>query len=158
MTTNLSSNKDISQIATYQSGIAQASAHRILNRITSDFLLQYGLTTMQWFVVGVVYDAGENGIRLSDLMRKLGTTLPYITNTIALLESKGMIKKVSHTGDSRIKLVSIQPDYLEEVKLIEDGLRAHIRQTLYHKDGISRDELQAYIAVLYKIVNNASIS
>ena len=155
MTTHPTPDTDISQIATYQSGIAQASAHRIINRVVSDYLLQYGLTAMQWFVIGLVYDAGENGIRLSDLMRKLGTTLPYITNTIALLESKEMVKKVSHSGDSRIKLVSIDPNYVEEVALIETGLREHLRETLYREDGIDREELQAYIGVLYKIVNNA---
>lgn len=147
------SKKDISQITTYQSGIVQASANRVLNRLKTDFLLQYGLTTMQWFVIGSVYDAGQNGIRISDLMKRLQTTLPYITNTIALLESKGMVQKISHTGDSRIKLVSIPQDKQSLVKEIEKGLREHLKQTLYHKDHITRDELQAYMRVLYKIIS-----
>ena len=146
--------KDLSQITTYQSGVAQASAHRIITRVVSDFLLQYGLTSMQWFIIGHVYDSGANGIRMSDLTRRVQTTLPYITNTINLLESKGVVKKVGHAGDSRIKLVSITEDFKPQVQEIEDGLRDHMRKTLYREDGISREELGDYIAVLYKIVQN----
>jgi DNA-binding MarR family transcriptional regulator len=147
--------KDISQITTYQSGIAQASAHRVINRVVTDFLLQYGLTSMQWFILGHIYDAGESGIRMSDLMRRVHTTLPYITNTVALLESKGTINKIGHEGDSRIKLVKVSASYISTVNEIESGLRDHLRQTLYTEDNIEREELQNYITVLYKIVQNS---
>jgi DNA-binding MarR family transcriptional regulator len=147
---------DISQISTYESGIAQASAHRAINRIVSDHLLHYGLSAMQWFALGTIYDAGDQGMRLSDLSRKLSTTLPYVTNTIALLESKNMVTKVSHAGDSRIKLVAIHPKYKRTVERIERELRDHMRLNLYQNDGISRDELQSYISVLYKIVRHTS--
>lgn len=146
--------KDISQITTYQSGIAQASAHRATNRIVSDYLLEYGLTAMHWFTIGIIYDAGDKGIRLSDLMKKLQTTLPFVTNTIALLESKGFVRKVTHAGDSRIKLVSISPEYKSTVEEIEAGLRNHMRKSLYADSGITRDELQDYIHVLYKIIGH----
>ena len=148
--------KDISQITTYQSGIAQSSAHRAINRIVSDYLLQHDLTPMQWFTIGCVYDAGEQGIRLSDLTRKLSTTLPYVTNTITLLESKGMVRKIAHAGDSRIKLASITTSYLPMVEEIEAGLRDHMRRNLYENDHISRDELQAYVSVLFKIVQHTN--
>lgn len=144
--------KDISQISTYHSGVAQASAHRVINRIVSDFLLQHGLTSMQWFIVGHIYDAGETGLRISDVMNRVHTTLPYITNTVALLESKGIVRKASHSGDSRIKMVSVVPTYYKTFTEIEEGLREHLRITLYREDGISREELSTYINVLYKIV------
>ena len=147
------SQKDLSQITTYQSGIAQASAHRLINRVVTDFLLAYGLSPMQWFAIGMIYDASPAGIRLSDLAKTLDTTLPYITNTIALLESKGVVKKLTHTGDSRIKLVSIVADKETMIQEIESGLRERLRNELYHEDNISREELAAYIHVLYKILN-----
>jgi DNA-binding MarR family transcriptional regulator len=150
------SKKDISQITTYQSGIIQSAAHRAINRIVSDYLLEHGLTAMQWFTIGCIYDDGDKGIRLSDLMKKLQTTLPFVTNTVALLESKGMVRKVAHAGDSRIKLVSITPRYRSKVERIENGLRIHMREVLYVKDDISREELQDYITVLYKIAGHTS--
>ena len=147
---------DISQVATYQSGIIQASAHRVINRLVSDYLLKHGLTAMQWFAIGTIYDAGDQGIRLSDLTRKLSTTLPYVTNMVALLESKGIVRKIAHSGDSRIKLVSIVPKYKRTVDNIERELREHMRENLYEVDGITREELQSYISVLYKIVRRTS--
>lgn len=147
---------DISQVATYQSGIIQASAHRVINRLVSDYLLKHGLTAMQWFAIGTIYDAGDQGIRLSDLTRKLSTTLPYVTNMVALLESKGIVRKIAHSGDSRIKLVSIVPKYKRTVDNIERELRDHMRENLYDMDGITRQELQTYISVLYKIVRRTS--
>src|SRR6476469_2621399 len=155
-TSSESPQNDISQITTYQSGITQAAAHRAINRIVSDYLLEHGLTAMQWFTIGTVYDAGDKGIRLSDLMRKLHTTLPFVTNIIAMLESKGIVQKVAHAGDSRIKLVSVTPSYRSTVQQIEEELRARMRETLYRDDGISREELQDYITVLYKIVDHTS--
>lgn len=146
-------NNDLSQITTYQSGIIQSSAHRVLNRVTTDFLLQYGISSMQWFILGSVYDSGPSGMRISDLMRRVQTTLPYITNTVTLLESKGLVKKIGHTGDSRIKLVSIPASKRKLVEEIEIGLREHLRTTLYDQDHITREELQDYITVIYKIAN-----
>ncbi len=146
-----SEKRDISQITTYQSGIVQSSAHRVLNRVTSDYLLRYGLSSMQWFMIGSIYDAGTSGVRLSDLMRRMNTTLPYITNTISLLESKRIVNKITHSGDSRIKLVSIAPSYISTIGEIEDGLRDHLRAALYKDGHITRDELSAYITVLYKL-------
>ncbi len=147
--------KDISQITTYQSGIAQSTAHRVINRIVSDYLLEYGLTAMHWFTVGIIYDAGEKGIRISDLTKKLQTTTPFVTNTITLLESKGFVQKVAHAGDSRIKLVSITPDFIPTVEEIEKGLREHMRKALYAESSVTREELQAYIHVLYKIIGHS---
>lgn len=143
--------KDLSQITTYQSGVMQSSAHRILGRIKTEFLSQYGLTSMQWFVVGYVYDAGSNGIRLNDLMKALDTTMPFITTIITMLESKNILHKVSDTTDSRVKIAILNPHYQSTVEEIEQGLREELRSRLYREDNISRAELNTYIGVLYKI-------
>lgn len=144
-------NKDISQITTYDSGVMQATAHRILTRIMTEYLSQYGLTSTQWFVVGYVYEAGERGVRLNDLMSTLDTTMPFITTTVNLLESKGFLYKVSDTTDSRVKIARLNPSHAATVEKIEAGLREELRVKLYRQDSVTRDELSAYISVLYKI-------
>lgn len=141
----------LSQQSTYQLGVLQASAHRTTNRVITEYLSQYDLTAMQWFTIGCIYDASDPGIRLSDLTRTLSTTLPYITNTVALLESKGMVRKVTHASDSRIKLVSITPQFLSTVTTIEDDLQAHLHTNLYGNTDISIKEFQEYSSVLTKI-------
>ena len=146
--------KDISQITTYQSGVMQSTAHRILGRIKTQYLAQYTLTAMQWFAIGYIHDAGKAGIRLNDLMKSLDTSMPFITTTINQLELKGIINKISDLKDSRVKIAVLNPDYSDTVTEIEEGLRQELREKLYSESQISRDELTAYIAVLYKIVQS----
>ncbi len=143
--------KDISQITTYQSGVMQSTAHRILGRIKTEYLSQYNLTSMQWFVIGYAYDAGDIGIKLNDLMKQLDTTMPFITTIVNALESKGILYKISDTKDSRVKIAVLNQPYRSTVEEIEEGLREELRARLYREDNISRQELVAYIAVLYKI-------
>ncbi|RWZ78287.1 MAG: MarR family transcriptional regulator [Candidatus Microsaccharimonas sossegonensis] len=150
--TNNYHQKDLAQITTYQSGIAQASAHRIINRVVSDYLLRYDLSAMQWCIIGYIHDAGDTGVTLTELGRVLGTSFPYTTNVITLLESKGVISKKVHVKDSRIKLVTVNKEYEGVVDDIEAGLRDELRKSLYNTDNISREELQTYIRVLYKII------
>lgn len=143
--------KDISQITTYQSGVMQSTAHRILGRIKTEYLSQFNITSMQWFVIGYAYDAGDTGIKLNDLMKQLDTTMPFITTIVNALESKGIIHKISDTKDSRVKIAVLNQSYRSTVEEIEEGLREELRMRLYREDNISRQELAAYIAVLYKI-------
>ena len=143
--------KDISQITTYESGVMQSTAHRVLTRIQSDFLSQYELTSTQWFVIGYLYNAGPDGARLNDLMNILDTTMPFITNTVNFLESKNILSKSSSTDDSRVKIARLNPSYESTVQEIEQGLREELRLRLYREDKISREQLSTYIDVLYKI-------
>ena len=143
--------KDISQISTYESGVMQATANRLLGRINADYLAQYELTPMQWFIIGFAYDAGAEGVRLSDLKQTLDTSMPFITNIVNHLEAKGILEKLTHVDDSRVKIAYLNPKYKKIAEKIESGLRDDLREKLYEASGINRDELSAYIAVLYKI-------
>lgn len=143
--------KDISQITTYESGVVQSAAHRLTMKLKTDYLAQHDITAAQWFVIGFAHEAGDQGIRLNDLMQILGTTMPFITNTVNVLELKGILQKVSDTTDSRIKIAKINPGYRKQVEQIEAGLRDVLRNELYGHDSITREELQNYISVLYKI-------
>ncbi len=140
---------NLAGITTYQSGIAQASAFRIVKKHTAFALREYGLTSMQWFTIGAVLDSGKDGIRLSDLARKLDTTLAYMTTTVNLLESRSILNKKAHAKDARTKLITVKPSYVSTCSEIEEHLRKELRKLLY--GNISPDELTTYIKVLYKI-------
>ncbi|HSH55298.1 MAG TPA: MarR family transcriptional regulator [Candidatus Limnocylindrales bacterium] len=140
---------DISKITTYQSGVVQASAFRNLNKHFSTLLKEHDLTCMQWFVVGTILDAGEAGIKLTDLAHSLQTGLPFITNITNLLESKGMVVRRDDEKDSRSKFVSIVPAFVPECADIERRLREKMRKSIYQN--ITADELRTYIKVLYQL-------
>ncbi len=145
---NKSSNKsyspfELASTTTYQSGVAQASAFRIVKKHTAYALRDYNLSCMQWFTIGT------KGVRISDLAAQLDTTLAYMTTTITLLESRGILNKKAHKFDARTKIVSVEPSYVKTCKEIETVLRKRLREVLYQN--INHDELATYVKVLYKI-------
>lgn len=142
---------ELSSVTTYQSGVVQSAAFRNLKKHTDDCLREHGLTTMQWFIIGTVYDAGDNGIRITELAKLVGTTLGFLTNSINLLESKGMLTRAGDNKDSRAKLVYVSASYRKTCKIIEKDLRAKLRLSIYSK--VTPAELRVYVNVLYKFAN-----
>lgn len=145
--------KDLSEISTYELGVLQSTAHRLTLKIKSDYLAVYGLTPAQWYLLGHIYDAGEDGIRLNDLRKTLDSSMPFITTTVNYLEAKGFIHKTSKTEDSRVKIARVNPKHIPMIEEIEEGLRNLLRSELYGRDHITREELAAYASVIMKIAD-----
>lgn len=152
----VSSNKshtteDLSTITTYQAGVLQASTHRQLQKICDDILAPFGITKNQWLLIGTILDAGPSGIRITELAKIMGTTLSYLTNTLNLLESKGIITRVAHDDDVRSKLVTVCESFQGNCKTIEKTLRDGLRTSIYAD--ISPEEFHVYLRVLMKLSN-----
>lgn len=139
---------DASKITTYQAGALQAKSHRALSVMQNRILKPYGISTMQWVVLGAVYDVGIDGIRTSDLAKKLDTTLAFITVTVQRLESKGYVRKMANLEDSRSKIIVFETLREDFFLQIEQDVRVQLRQTIYAK--ITRDELNTYLSVINK--------
>jgi len=140
---------DLSKITTYQAGVAQSSTYRNLNKLFSAMLKTHDLTSMQWFVLGTIYDSSSEGIQLTQLSTKLQTGLPFITNTINLLESKGMVERRNSLTDSRSKRVYITTEFMPMCRKIEEDLRVQLHNSVYSE--IDPDDLRIYIKVLYQL-------
>ncbi len=140
---------ELADVTTYQSGVIQSAAIRKLNRFIASFLEAYDLTTMEWFIIGTVYDAGDDGLSLTDLKNKLGTTMPYITNSVKSLLAKNVLVKSLDADDARTKIVSISLNYRPTCVDIEQYLRAKMRELFYRN--ITPEELKTYVNVLYKM-------
>lgn len=136
-------------MTTYQAGVMQATAHRLLQRRCDEVLQPYGLTKAQWLVLGTVWDGGAGGVRVTDLARLLDTTLPYLTNTLKALEAKHMVHRMSHEGDGRSRLIAIEPDYEPTLREIEQVLREALRETIYGVVG--PEEFRIYTKVLHAL-------
>lgn len=142
---------NLSDIPTYRVGALQAAANRALKKHGDELLKDYGITSMQWHIIGAVLDAGEQGARISDLATTLDTTLPFLTNNVNILELKGLLCRTSHSKDARAKMVKISDDFRPKCAEIENALRARLRESLYKQ--ITPDELRTYIQTLVKFSN-----
>lgn len=139
----------LATITTYQSGVAQATAFRIVKKQTAQALKEYNLSCMQWFTIGTALEARDTGIRLTDLAKALDTTLAYMTTTVNILVARSVLVKHSDSKDGRTKLISVHPDYVSTCVEIEAHVRLRLRELLY--SNITGGELASYIKVLYKI-------
>ncbi len=148
-TPELENEFSLADITTYQSGVVQASAYRTVRKFTADALKPYKLTCMQWFLIGLVCDTGALGIRITDLSKKLDTTLAYTTGAVNALESRGIIQKKTDKNDGRTKLVVINPSYTGKCLEIEAYLRGSLRKLFYDK--VSAEEMATYVTTLFKI-------
>jgi DNA-binding MarR family transcriptional regulator len=147
---NLEAMESLRSLPTYTAGIAQASAYRLLKKFTEDCISEHDLTMMQWYIIGTVNDSDpEKGLSVGDLAALLDTGLPYITNTINTLESRGIVERRCCKDDSRIKRIYLCEQYASVVTEIEEEMRKRMRATLY-KD-ITPKELLTYMKVLYKL-------
>ncbi len=140
---------DLRNITTYQAGAVQASMHRLLQKQCDDILKPFGITKMQWLIIGTVLDAGKKGIRISDLADKLATTIAYLTTSINLLESRGMLVRKDNASDSRSKLITVKPSFVSTCEKIEETLRDGLRKTIYAN--IDPAEFRIYMKVMYQL-------
>lgn len=139
----------LKHVTTYQAGAVQAAAHRALQKHCDDILKPYGISKMHWLIIGHVLDAGKAGIRISDLATSLGTTLPYLTTAINLLESKGYLIRKENDEDARSKLVVINPKHINKCHEIELTLREALRKSIY--SSVDPEEFKIYLKVLYQL-------
>lgn len=144
-------NQDLSSVTTYQAGVVQASAHRLLQKHCDDILMPYGITKMQWLIIGTVLDAGAKGIRLTELAEQLGTGLPYLTNTVNLLESKKILRRKNDGTDSRSKNIFINKRFIPKCAVIEETLRQELRKSIY--GNIDPADFRIYIKVLFQLAD-----
>lgn len=142
---------ELSKITTYQSGVTQAFVHRRLQKICDDILQPYRITKMQWLIIGTVLDTGQSGIRISDLAVKLGTTMSYLTNSVNLLESRGILERRNNSSDTRSRMIVVDKKYIKTCAVIEAALRKGLKKSIYSR--IDPAEFAIYIKVMNELAS-----
>lgn len=148
-TPKLTDPMDLSTTTTYHAGIIQATANRILQQFSENVLGPYGISKMQWLIIGTVLDHRSTGVRITDLAQLLDTNKPYMTNTVNLLESKHILKRMENSVDSRSRLITVDPRFVPQCKKIEAALRDALRASIYSQ--VDPKEFRIYMKVLSKL-------
>jgi DNA-binding MarR family transcriptional regulator len=137
---------NISDLTTYRAVVLQSRAHRAIKMHLTQLLKDRGITMMQWSIIGLVSDAGENGMRISDLAQALDTSLAFITTSVNVLEAKGFVVRTGHSQDNRAKLVRLSEAFAPKVTAIETDLSARQQEYLYA--GLDAKDIAVYFKVL----------
>lgn len=142
-----------SSLTSYQAVVIQSRAHRAIKENLTQLLREHGITMMQWSIVGLISDAGKEGVRISDLAQKLDTSLAFITTSVNVLEAKGLVHRAGHASDNRAKLVRLSPEFAERVPVIEAQLSKKQLSQIYR--AISPADLATYFSVLTVLATKA---
>lgn len=142
-----------SDLTTYQAVVLQSRAHRAIKTHLTEMLKDYGITMMQWSILGLVADAGEQGVRISDLAHALDTSLAFITTSVNVLEAKGFVNRVGHSQDNRAKLVHLSESFAPKIATIEADLGVKQQDFLY--SNIDTKDIAAYFRVLRQFAKTA---
>lgn len=143
----------LSDTTTYQNTLTQARSHRAIKTKLSYFLRPHNLTMMQWAIAGSLYQAGQTGLRVSDLAKKLDTSLAFVTTTLNVLEAKGIVHRDHHTQDNRAKVVRLTKEFADTVPAIEKDVADKMRDWMVPSVGL--DKVETYIEVITKIAEIA---
>lgn len=144
---------DLTEITTYQGLVYQSRANRSFKTFVQRILREHNLTMMQWSVLGFIKDAGKAGVRISDLAKKVDSSLAFITNSVNALEAKSMVFRMGHETDNRAKLVCLQPGYRKRLDALEQDLRNQLHE--WFAKHVDRAELETHVKVLHDIAKSA---
>jgi DNA-binding MarR family transcriptional regulator len=140
-------------LTTYQTVVLQSRAHRAIKAHLTQLLKEHGVTMMQWSILGLVSDAGEAGVRISDLAHTLDTSLAFITTSVNVLEAKGFVIRAGHSQDNRAKLVRLSTEFAPKIAAIEADIATKQQDVLYSI--IDTKDMSAYLRVLRSLAKTA---
>lgn len=138
-------------LTTYQIGVLVARTHRVLKAHTDVVLAPYDLTSVDWAIIGLLYDEAKTGMKLSALSEELGVEAPFITVRIKRLETRHLVTIMRGTLDKRERYAHITPAGKKLVATIEPILRTASRQWL---KGVGPLDVKGFIAVMKTVALN----
>jgi MarR family transcriptional regulator for hemolysin len=110
----------------------------------------YGLTMMEWALLGVVDETKNAGISPSELSQTIDVGLPMITGMVNRVEAMQLIDRKSTDKDKRRRVVVSTPKGRQIVKKVESQMRADFGTWL---SDVDRDELEAYVTVMKQLAH-----
>lgn len=136
--------------STYAVGLIQAKAYRVLKHKTNVFLLPYHLTTVEWALLGILYESND-GETLTDLAFALGVKGPFVTRLATALTKKEYVAVTKSATDSRVRRMTLTTKGKKHVEHIEKLLKLESKEWI--KDVSTRD-LISYLRVLNAIIRS----
>lgn len=108
----------------------------------------FGITPSQWGMLRTLYraeQAGEPGLRLTDLSERLLVRPPSVTAAVARLRREALLRRQRLAGDGRAWQIQLT---LKGRKLVQRVLKQHERQLRALLEGISADQQEDLMHIM----------
>lgn len=118
--------------------------NRLFNHAMEASIATLDLSIQEFRITGLLI--GESGISQKQLAQKLSVKPSTLSVALDRLEAKGVIHRVTHGSDQRIKLLQLNGDFdLSPAQQLLENFEQQITQ------GISKTDLTTTVNVLVKI-------
>ena len=128
---------------TYNLGIIQGKAYRILQNHLSNALKPYGLSIPEWKLLGQLCDYGE--MKAAVIANNLDIDAPLVTVLVKNLDEKGFLKRKQNKEDKRAVIIKATEKTIQLILELETKVRFEIKQVFA---GVTSEEMATYIKVL----------
>jgi DNA-binding MarR family transcriptional regulator len=129
---------------------------RVLGPAHARVWVDVDLTMSQLKMMFVLHSAmglaGKNGLRVSEVARSLGVTLPTVTAVMDKLVERGLVHRAEDPLDRRQHVCRLTPNGQDLVHRLMAGRRAFTNALLEHLDA---DELEAILAGMRALLTAA---
>lgn len=132
----------------HQTMILKASAYRLTKEHIGKALKPFGLTMLQWVTLGLVHDAGSQGVSPTQLARELHVSQAYVSGLLTHLHAKQLIENKTNNKDARSHTVAVTSHGKDMVIKAERKVREQLKNWLAP---ISKEDIAVYMKVLEEI-------
>jgi MarR family transcriptional regulator for hemolysin len=135
----------------HRSGILQWQAYRALEERLDGALREQGLSAPEWKTLGVIFDAGDSGIRPLQIASSLGVKAPLVTRIIDSLLQKSLVKIVVPADDGRVRIIYLSSKgekvFIKSSERVEQEMRSILQ-------GTKPEEMKIYKDILLRMIKN----
>jgi DNA-binding MarR family transcriptional regulator len=136
---------------TYLSGMLFTKAHRLVRSRIYELLEAYDLNPTLWSLLSIV-SRTVDGVQSSVVADQLGVKPPMVTMLADALVTQGLLRRVTHHSDGRVRILVASAKGKNLVAEIETKLNAEISYLLR---GLTPDEISIFQKALTTIIENA---
>ena len=124
--------------------------HRLVQRLLQARIAPYGVQLGMWYFLRVLWD--EDGLTQRELSNRIGIMEPTTLHTLAIMERRGLIKRVRNAVDRRKTNVFLTPKgrHLQALLL---PIAAQVVADLTR--GFTKREVQQFVGFLRRLQANA---
>ena len=137
----------------YEVGIAHMLLTRKMSNLRKTILEPYQLSSVEWFVMGIVLSkSADGGIRITDLAALFDVKTTYITAIVNKLKSLDYVSAVTDSTDARVRLVMITKKGAKAAEAIEVKIQTAAEKAL--QDKVTDEQLGGFFKVMHELAYN----
>lgn len=137
---------------TYNAGLLQAKAFRILKKHTNNALQPMDISATEWGILGILLNNSQ-GLRLSKIAGLMGVKAPFVTQSMAILMEKNFVNIDNDKSDTRVKIAKLTAAGKDFIKKAEPLVAKEIKKTFSE---VSIRNLLGYLSTLHAVVKTYS--